>query len=295
MRSFAVSGKKDDVQRRFDALYQANHARISSYALHRASTEDAADVVAETFLIAWRRLADVPTGEEARLWLYGTARRVLANQRRSEQRRSNLRIRLGLERPPQPQELFEREGVDRTWQALTRLPVRQRDLLGLIAWEGLGLPELAKVLGCSENAAKLRVHRAKHRLRSQIARERGPGAPLRVMEAPIPSPEITRLIQQVPRQQKQRSRLVRLTLGIVEMVIMAAIAIAFLSGQLRFVSKDSAKVRKSLTAAGVALQGGHCLMGGEDSAISDEIPETFTGGATSRSTTPLRRQPVGVV
>ncbi len=270
---FAVSGKKeDDARRRFDVLYQTNHARISSYALRRASTEDAAEVVAETFLIAWRRLADVPKGDEARLWLYGTARRVLANQRRSEQRRSNLRIRLGLERPPQPRELFEREGVDRTWQALARLPRRQQDLLGLIAWEELSVPELAKALGCSENAAKLRVHRAKHRLRSQIARER---APRRAMEAPIPSPEITRLIQRVPRQQKQRSGLARLTLVTLEVAIIAALAIAILSGHWGVDSNGSAAVSKSLTPTGERLDGGHCLVSGGGCTIGIEILEAF--------------------
>jgi DNA-directed RNA polymerase specialized sigma24 family protein len=74
---------------RFEELYAAHHASLLGYALRRtANTDDAADVLAETFLAAWRRLDDVPPGPQARLWLYGTARRVLANQRRGELRGS---------------------------------------------------------------------------------------------------------------------------------------------------------------------------------------------------------------
>src|SRR5256714_3503213 len=79
---------------RFRSLYEANYHLILGYALRRADAADAADVVAETFTTAWRRLRDVPDGEEARLWLYGVARRVLANQRRAERRRLRLAGRL---------------------------------------------------------------------------------------------------------------------------------------------------------------------------------------------------------
>lgn len=73
-------GSGVDLDDRFRVLYAAHLNAILGYALRRvAAPEDAADVVAETFLIAWRRCADVPPGGEARLWLYGVARRVLAN------------------------------------------------------------------------------------------------------------------------------------------------------------------------------------------------------------------------
>ena len=66
-----------------------------AYVLRRVErAEDAGDVVAETFLVAWRRMDKVPAGDEARLWLYGVARRQLANQRRGELRRSRLADRL---------------------------------------------------------------------------------------------------------------------------------------------------------------------------------------------------------
>ncbi|MER6172972.1 sigma factor [Streptosporangium sp. NPDC001681] len=66
---------------RFEAAYDAYYPAIHQYAARRTgSPDDAADVISETFLTAWRRIGDVPEGERALLWLYGMARRVLANQ-----------------------------------------------------------------------------------------------------------------------------------------------------------------------------------------------------------------------
>lgn len=85
-------------QARFEALYAANHAPILGYALRRTtSPDDAADVLAETFLAAWRRLDELPSGDDATLWLYGVARRVLASYYRGERRRSALADRLRAE------------------------------------------------------------------------------------------------------------------------------------------------------------------------------------------------------
>ena len=95
-----MTGRRD----RFQAMYGANYHRVLGYALRRAGREDAADVVAETFVVAWRRLDEMPEGDGARLWLYGTARRVLANQRRATRRRERLaeRIRTDLESELEP-------------------------------------------------------------------------------------------------------------------------------------------------------------------------------------------------
>jgi RNA polymerase sigma-70 factor (ECF subfamily) len=76
----------DDAHIRFRRLFDDAERDLLAYALRRVDRpEDAADVVAETFLVAWRRLDDVPPGAQARLWLYGVARRQLANQRRGNQ------------------------------------------------------------------------------------------------------------------------------------------------------------------------------------------------------------------
>ena len=87
----------EEAQRRekFRVLYEAAYPRVLGYALRRTPTpEDAADLVAETFLTAWRRFEELPPGDEAQLWLYGVAHRQLANHRRGEQRRSALSERL---------------------------------------------------------------------------------------------------------------------------------------------------------------------------------------------------------
>ncbi|MGW2199555.1 RNA polymerase sigma factor, partial [Streptosporangium sp. NPDC001682] len=66
---------------RFEAVYDAYYPAIHQYAARRTgSPDDTADVISETFLTAWRRIDDVPEGEEALLWLYGVARRVLASR-----------------------------------------------------------------------------------------------------------------------------------------------------------------------------------------------------------------------
>jgi RNA polymerase sigma factor (sigma-70 family) len=154
---------------RFKALYEANYSAILGYALRRAPRDDAADVVAETFLAAWRRLRDVPDGAEARLWLYGTARRVLANRARSERRRNRLAAvvagaaRTTAEDAP--------AATDAVAAAFERLRPEERELLALVAWEGLSAAEIAVLLRCSPNAVRIRLHRARRRLARRLDEE----------------------------------------------------------------------------------------------------------------------------
>src|SRR5687767_10364110 len=85
----------DPREHAFRALYDSRFDAVLGYALRRTNRpEDAADVVSETFLVAWRRLDHVPAGDASLPWLYGTARRVLANQRRGDLRRRRLGERL---------------------------------------------------------------------------------------------------------------------------------------------------------------------------------------------------------
>ncbi|WP_026410850.1 RNA polymerase sigma factor [Actinomadura oligospora] len=144
----------------FADVFAATYKPLLGYALRRCdSPEDAADVVAETFAIAWRRSAEMPGGGEARLWLYGVARRVLANQRRGA-RRHGLRTEaliaeLAVHAPPRDDSAVA--------EVFGRLPDRDRELLALVAWEGLSTTEIATVLGCSSNAVSIRLHRARKR------------------------------------------------------------------------------------------------------------------------------------
>jgi RNA polymerase sigma-70 factor (ECF subfamily) len=163
-------GRDRERRDRFEAIYESNYHRVLGYALRRTSRDEAADVVAETFLVAWRRLEDVPDGGEALLWLYGTARRVLANQERSHRRRERLseRARADLVREPEPATLGQ--GVNLAVVAFAKLRAEERELLALVAWEGLDAGEIAEVYGCSRNAARIRLHRARHRFARELAR-----------------------------------------------------------------------------------------------------------------------------
>jgi RNA polymerase sigma factor (sigma-70 family) len=154
---------------RFQALYEANYHRVLGYALRRVDREDAADVVAETFLTAWRRLDDVPDGHAARLWLYGTARRVLANQQRGRRRRARLAERVRADAGEAVQSPTAVADVSVAAAAFARLRSEEREVLALVAWEGLDAGEVAKVLGCSRNAARIRLHRARRRFARELA------------------------------------------------------------------------------------------------------------------------------
>jgi RNA polymerase sigma factor (sigma-70 family) len=158
-------------RRRFDELYAENHRQVLGYLLRRTdNTDDAADVFAETFLVAWRRLDDLPANQQARMWLYGTARRTLANYRRGERRRTALtdRLRADLARGYGPP-TFEGELAEIS-SAFRRLPEPDRELLALVAWEGLDCGQIADVLGCSRNAARIRLHRARRKLAEELTR-----------------------------------------------------------------------------------------------------------------------------
>jgi RNA polymerase sigma-70 factor, ECF subfamily len=155
---------------RFHAIYEANYQRVLGYALRRTHRDDAADVVAETFLVAWRRLDEVPVGDAARLWLYGTARRALANQQRSRRRRERLSERVRGEFVHETDQALADPGTSIAAVAFARLRADERELLGLVAWEGLDAGEIAQVCGCSRNAARIRLHRARRRFARELAR-----------------------------------------------------------------------------------------------------------------------------
>jgi RNA polymerase sigma factor (sigma-70 family) len=168
---------RDERRRRFEAVYAAHRGPILGYVLRRTDNpDDAADVIAETFLTAWRRLEDMPRDPQARLWLYGVARRVLANHHRGERRRSALadRLRADLAAEYRPAE-FDGDQT-RIAEAFRRLSAPDRELLALSAWEGLGYGQIAVVLGCSRNAVRLRLFRARKRLAAELARSHSSSA-----------------------------------------------------------------------------------------------------------------------
>lgn len=155
----------------FVALYHAHVTAVLGYALRRVDVaEDAADVVAETFLVAWRRPTAVPGGDGARPWLYAVARRVLANHRRGADRRDRLGGRLRAELAATVPDPADAVAVDvDTERLLASLPTRDREVLELAVWEQLTPREIAVVVGSTALAVRTRLSRVRARLRHELA------------------------------------------------------------------------------------------------------------------------------
>ncbi len=166
--------KEVPAKERFHRLYEVSWRPLLAYALRRTpSADDAADILMETFTIAWAHLGEVPEGEAAVLWLYATARGAIANATRGQQRRLRLSQRVATElnrtalANAQARPAYEDTFV--AADALRLLDDDDRELLMLAAWEGLGSLQLGRVLDCSPAAARVRLNRARARLRAALA------------------------------------------------------------------------------------------------------------------------------
>jgi RNA polymerase sigma factor (sigma-70 family) len=148
-----------DEERLFEMHFRGYAGRVHAFALRRADPDAAQDVTAETFLVAWRRRAEMPP--EPLPWLYGIARGVLANERRTSNRRLSLAARIAAE-PTAPDTIGG--GDHDVLQALASLRESDRETLLLSAWEGLSTKEAASVVGCSATTFAVRLHRARIRL-----------------------------------------------------------------------------------------------------------------------------------
>jgi RNA polymerase sigma-70 factor (ECF subfamily) len=161
----------DDTAERFERCFTDNYPAIAAYLLRRCPTrEDAEDAATEVFAIAWRRLGALPAPPEDRLWLFGVARRVLANQARGARRRERLWHRLRdrsapLHATPEPAGATAESDVAR---ALRALSADDRELLTLLAWDGLEVAEIAQVLGVSAPVVSRRLYRARGRFAAAL-------------------------------------------------------------------------------------------------------------------------------
>ena len=153
---------------RFEEMYREHHARVYAYCRRRTDLSGARDCAAETFLVAWRRIDEIPDGDRSLPWLYGTARRVVANHHRSRSRRSRLARRAAGAgaNPADPPEtiVVRRERDQEVVDALSRLRPDDRELLCLAVWEEVPREVLAEMYGCSRHAVNQRIHRAGKRL-----------------------------------------------------------------------------------------------------------------------------------
>ena len=178
-----MSASGDPASARFEALFEGHHRRILAYALRRASREaDAEDVVADTFAVAWRRIADVPDGDDELPWLLGVARRVSANQHRSAGRIAGVLARLRA----QPRTSAMAAPTSPASLALDRLPAADQELLRLLAWDGLSQSEAGVVLGISANAVAIRLHRARKRFTDELLKGSEPSRTLLPVEDRTP-------------------------------------------------------------------------------------------------------------
>jgi RNA polymerase sigma factor (sigma-70 family) len=168
---------------RFEVLFREHYPAVRAYASRRATEELAQDVIAETFLIAWRRFDELPG--DPLPWLYGVARRVLANQRRSAGRGAALERKLvSAASPNGHDDLAERVGDAELMRfALGRLSEQDREALMLVAWEGLDGARAARAAGCSRGAFAVRLHRARSRLAAEVQAQEQPAVQRDAMEA----------------------------------------------------------------------------------------------------------------
>lgn len=181
------TSRSPDPEQRFAALFDDAYDDVLRFVRRRHDEDGAEDVVADAFLTAWRRFDDLPRDPgDARAWLFGIARGTLANSRRSDRRRGALGVRLagsdarGMDRLDDAAAL--RLDVGRAWR---HLPAAEQEVIALSVLDGLTSAQAARVLGTTAVAYRLRLSRARRRLRRLV--EEGP--PPVVSPAPAPTVE----------------------------------------------------------------------------------------------------------
>ena len=156
VRSGARGAAPEEV---FRGIFSRHYGSVYAFCARRLGRDDAPDATAEVFTVAWRRMGRVPEEPETLLWLYGVARNVVSNQRRTATRWTRLKAKAVAE--PALEAYMHPDTIE---PLVARLRDEDREILLLAAWEGLGPAELGSVLGCSANAAAVRLHRARERL-----------------------------------------------------------------------------------------------------------------------------------
>lgn len=152
-------------EERFRALYQEHIGRVAGYVARRAAADDVQDVVADTFMTAWRRFDELP--EDPVPWLFVTARKLIANRARSARRRRALDVRVAATSPfvvPEAHPADVSEVDQRLLVAIRELPDAEREALMLVAWDDLDAERAALVAGCRAATFRMRLHRARRRL-----------------------------------------------------------------------------------------------------------------------------------
>jgi RNA polymerase sigma-70 factor (ECF subfamily) len=153
----------DDRETRFTAMYDTCRMRVWAYAASRVGSQLADEIVSETFTVAWRRFSEMPISTLP--WLLGVARNVIRDSVRADRRRDSLQAELHIWAGESDGDVAD--GVaDRIAmrRALAELSDADREVLTLVAWQGLSPREAARVIGCTAATFRVRLHRARKRL-----------------------------------------------------------------------------------------------------------------------------------
>ncbi|MHC9046128.1 RNA polymerase sigma factor [Microbacterium saperdae] len=152
---------------RIESVVRREAPALLAYFERRSTPHDAADLLGETLLIAWRRVSAVPVDDqEARMWLFGVARRVLTTSRRSGVRRQALADRLREEALTRPAATAPQD--DGLQEALAGLDPLDAEIIRLLHWDGFGLSEIAQHLGKPAGTIRSRYSRARAALRAAL-------------------------------------------------------------------------------------------------------------------------------
>jgi RNA polymerase sigma-70 factor (ECF subfamily) len=167
------AGSTEMQRERFEALVADVVEPVRRFLARRTDPHNADDVLADTLLVCWRRLDQVP--DPALPWVYGVAKNCLANAERSDRRQRRVAARISVVDPPQDAAPLPDDDDARVEAALDALRPEEAELLRLWAWEQLGPTEIAEVLGITPNAVSIRLHRARGKLVEELRKIQSPG------------------------------------------------------------------------------------------------------------------------
>lgn len=178
-----LPGKRDEDW--FTRVYAADYGHVVKYGQRRlADLDAAAELAQEVFVIAWRRRREVP--DLSLPWLYGVARRLLANEWRAQRAAPDVLpiTEVGLLQKPGSPGADGTVGVADVQAALATLADLDQEILRLVGWEELTVSEAAQVLGCTRTTAAVRLHRARRRLNEAMSHRAVPPAQQPVLANP---------------------------------------------------------------------------------------------------------------
>lgn len=156
----------------FEAMYALHVRDVLAYCRRRTGWAEAHDATADVFVVAWRRMAELPEDSEVLPWLYGVAANVLRNQNRTTRRARNLLSKIGSNprryQPGPEVQVVRLEEYEEVRQAIESLDPKYREVVKLVVWEGLPREQVAELMSVSRAAIDQRLHRAYEQLERRL-------------------------------------------------------------------------------------------------------------------------------